>query len=74
MACRFYAEDWDEFVANCGFSDNELEIIPFLRRGWAQADIAAELCISPSTLKRRVKRIKLKIINYTFNCSKNPKS
>lgn len=63
---RAYKEDWEEYIANCGFTDNELEIIKFMREEWPQSDIAAELCISLSTAKRRIKRIYLKIINYAY--------
>lgn len=64
---RCYKNEWDEYIQNCGFTDDELEIIKYMRKEWAQSDIAAELCISLSTLKRRIKRIYLKIINYTYN-------
>lgn len=63
---RCYDDEWDEYIANCGFSDGELEIIKYMRKEWVQVDIAAELHISLSTLKRRVKRIYLKIIHYNF--------
>lgn len=63
---RCYNDEWEEYITHCGFTDDELEIIKFLRKGWAQADIAAELCISLSTLKRRVKRIYLKILQHKF--------
>lgn len=71
---RCYKHEWEEYIVNCDFTDGELEIIQLMRKEWAQSDIAAELCISLSTLKRRIKRIYLKIINYTFNCSKNSNS
>ncbi len=64
---RCYNREWNEYISNCGFTDDELQIIKFLRKEWPQADIAAELCISLATLKRRVKRIYLKIIDYTCN-------
>lgn len=64
---RFYNSEWEKYISLCGFTDDELEIIKFLRRGWAQADIAAELCVSLSTLKRRIKRIYLKIIDCIYN-------
>lgn len=67
---RCYINEWKEYIDNCGFTEDELEIIKFMRKEWAQSDIAAELCISLSTLKRRIKRIYLKIINYNLNCSK----
>lgn len=61
---KFYNDEWEEFVLYCGFTDGEMEIIPFLRKGWYSVDIAAELCISISTFKRRKKRIEEKIIRY----------
>ena len=64
MVFRFYNDEWDKFIKNCGFTDDEMGIILFLRRGWAQADIAAELHISPRTLARRKKIIENKIIRY----------
>ena len=42
---KFFNDEWEEFIDFCGFTDEELEIIPFLRRGWYAADISAELCI-----------------------------
>ena len=64
MKNTFLKSEWEEFIENCDFTDDELEILPFIRRGWAQVDIAAELCISHSTLKRRLKNIKNKIAKY----------
>lgn len=61
---NFYKDEWDDFVANCGFTDDELEIIVFLRRGWVCIDIAEELNVSYSTLKRRRARIANKIKRY----------
>ena len=64
MKNTFLKSEWEEFIDKCDFTDNELEILPFIRRGWAQVDIAAELCISHSTLKRRLKNINNKITKY----------
>jgi DNA-binding NarL/FixJ family response regulator len=64
MIMRFYCDEWESFIRNCGFTDDELEIIPYLRRGWACIDIAEELNVSLSTLKRRRTRIGKKIIRY----------
>lgn len=61
---RFYKDEWETFISNCGFTDDELEVIKFLRKGWAHYDIAAELCISISTLTRRKRRISQKILRY----------
>lgn len=64
MTMKFFNDEWELFVNNCGFTDDELEIVKFLRKGWVCADISAELCISLSTLKRRKSRIKQKILRY----------
>lgn len=61
---KFFFDEWEEFILYCGFTDEELEIIPFLRRGWYSVDIAEELSISLSTFKRRKKRIEQKIIHH----------
>lgn len=61
---NFFKDEWDDFVENCGFTDDELEIVAFLRRGWASIDIAEELNVSHSTLKRRRTRIGNKIKRY----------
>ena len=64
MTMRFFKDEWDSIVENCGFTDDELEIVELVRRGWAQIDIAEELSISLSTFSRRFKHIKQKIFRY----------
>ena len=59
---NFYADEWDDFEQNCGFTDDELEIVKLLRRGWYIADIAAELNVCDRTINRRIKKIKNKIM------------
>ena len=59
---NFYADEWEDFEQNCGFTDDELEIVRLLRRGWYIVDIAAELNISERTVNRRKKNIKNKIM------------
>ena len=67
MRFKFFNDEWEEFLAHCGFSDDELEIIPFMRRGWAGVDISAELSISQRTLARRKDSIIKKITHYISN-------
>lgn len=64
MRLEFRKEDWEEFLANIDFTDNEQKIIPLIRRGWYQMDIAAELDISVSTVKRRITSITNKVVGY----------
>lgn len=61
---KFFVDEWELFLANCGFTDDELEIIPYLRKGWARIDIAEELSISLSTVARRKNAIMKKIARY----------
>lgn len=72
MKLQFLKEDWNEFLENIDFTDNEKEIIPYIRRGWYQVDIAAELDISPSTVKRRVTSITNKVVCYIMR-TREPK-
>lgn len=64
MTMNFFNDEWEAFVEHCGFTDDELEIVKFLRKGWACIDIAEEVNVSLSTLKRRRKRIGQKIVRY----------
>ena len=64
MTLKFFNDEWEEFMSNCGFTDDEAEIVAYLRKGWYCVDIAFELNISLSTLKRRKKRIEQKIVRY----------
>ena len=64
MTMNFFNDEWESFIDNCGFTDDELEIVKLLRKGWLGVDISAELCISLSTLTRRKKRISQKILRY----------
>lgn len=64
MRLEFRKEDWEDFLANIDFTDNEQKIIPLIRRGWYQMDIAAELDISVSTVKRRITSITNKVVSY----------
>lgn len=64
MKMNFFNDEWDEFVENCGFTDEEYEVVVLLRRGWYLIDIAEELNISLSTAARRRKRVGQKIIRY----------
>lgn len=70
MKLEFQKEDWEEFLGNIDFTDNEKLIIPLLRRGWYQMDIAAELDISVSTVKRRITSITNKTVSYIMRTRK----
>ena len=61
---KFYKDEWEELIANCGFTDDELEIVHLLMRGWYEEDIAAELGYSRRTIGRRKRIIKAKISRY----------
>lgn len=61
---HFFKDEWEEFIDNCDFTDDEMEVISYLRRGWYEVDIAEEVAVSVSTIKRRKKNIVLKISRY----------
>lgn len=67
---RYYADQWKVFIEHCGFTDAEMEVIALLQRGWYGADIAAELNISLSTVKRRKAGIKNRIKRYLEESSR----
>lgn len=60
----FNKNEWEEFLENIDFTDEEKTIIELTRRGFYQIDIAEELLVSLSTIKRRNNKIIGKIIRY----------
>lgn len=60
----FNKKEWEEFLKNIDFTDVEIKIITFLRRGWRQVDIAQELFLCEKTINRYCKKIKNKIVFY----------
>ena len=61
---QFFNDEWELFVLHCGFTDDEMSVVNLLRRGWYSVDIAEELSVSVSTVKRRRNSIKKKISRY----------
>lgn len=61
---KLYADEWEELLSACDFTDEERQIIALLRRGWYGVDIAAELDISLRTEQRRCRSIAAKIRRY----------
>ena len=65
MKLDFYADEWDEFIEHCDFTDVELQIIHYKRTTeFRNIDIAEEIGVSEKTVIRRCKRIVSKIIRY----------
>lgn len=62
----YYKEQWQEFLDNIDFTDEELAIIDLARKGWYQEDIAAELHTSRRTVARRYTSIVNKIVHYVL--------
>lgn len=62
----YYKEQWQEFMDNIDFTDEELAIIDLARKGWYQEDIAAELHTSRRTVARRYTSIVNKIVHYVL--------
>lgn len=64
MKLDFLESEWQELIENCAFTDDELEIIPYLKRGVYLYTIAQELNVSEKTVGRRKKHIETKMIKY----------
>lgn len=64
MKFDYYPHEWGFFIEKCGFTDDELQVIEYRRRGWELSRIAAELYTSERTINRRIKSITNKITNY----------
>lgn len=62
----FYANEWNEFLENIDFTDEEKQVIELVRRGWCQEDIAAEMHCSRRTVARRYTSITNKIVHYVL--------
>lgn len=67
MKLDFTAKQWDFYIANCSFTDKELAVIQYKRRGWRIIDIGEEMKnaigyeVSERTVARWCKNIKNKI-------------
>lgn len=66
MKSKFEKEEWEEFLENIEFTDKERRIIEFMQRGLEQAEIAAELDASVSTVKRRMSSVINQIVVYVL--------
>lgn len=58
----FLESEYQMFYRECNFTDRQLEIIKYKRKGLFNYQIADELGISDSTLKIELKKIKKKIL------------
>ena len=63
MKLEFYADEWQDFVLNCGFTDEEMPIVELLRQEKSDIYIYTTLYISKSVYYRKKKRIKKKILH-----------
>jgi DNA-binding NarL/FixJ family response regulator len=58
----FIKAEFDFFIENCGFTDEELKVFELKRRGKTHLEIADELNYCERTIKSRIKSIKKKIL------------
>ncbi|MDE6357702.1 MAG: hypothetical protein K2L15_03825 [Eubacteriales bacterium] len=61
---EFSKQDWELLINNIDLSDEELQIIDYIRRGWRQIDIAENFSVHENTIKRKYKNIAIKIAVY----------
>lgn len=62
----FYRDEWELFLSQIDFTDEERKVIDLVRRGWCQEDIAAELFCSRRTIARRYTAITNKIVRFVL--------
>lgn len=60
---QFNKQEYDYFIENCGFNDDEKEILDLRRSGKSIVEISIIKNTSISTINRNIKRIKKKIIS-----------
>lgn len=62
MKFDFTKCEFDYFIEHAGFTDQEITILNYKRKGWYNLEIAVQMDYSEATILRRVKSIKKKII------------
>lgn len=62
----FSKQEWLYFMDNIDFSNEEIEIIKLIRQGFRQIDIAEDLSLCESTIKRKYKKILGKIDRFVL--------
>lgn len=61
----FFADEWNDFLSHCDFTDLELKIIQYKRTtDLRNIDIGQELGYCEKTIIRKCKKIENKIIHY----------
>lgn len=58
----FSYEEYQKFIAQCPFTDEELKILEMRRKGKSIIQVSMELNLSDRTVERRIKSICRKII------------
>ena len=62
MRLDFTKTEYEQIIQNAGFTDFELEVLGFLRRGWFYEDIATELNCCKDKIGRTARSVKKKIM------------
>jgi DNA-binding NarL/FixJ family response regulator len=70
MKLDFAKKEFDDYVENCGFTDEEIKLLTLKRRGLKVVEIATDMDYCEKSIIRKTKRIICKIIKYEI--SKNP--
>lgn len=58
----FTKTEYEKFVNECPFTDDEVKILEYRRRGKSVTYMAMEMALSERTIKRRIKSIHNKIL------------
>lgn len=62
MKLDFSKKEYDYFIDNCFFTDDEIKVLNMKLRGYYNAQCAIELGYSDRTICRIIKRIESKIL------------
>lgn len=67
VALQFPRELREQLERDCGFTDEEIEVLRLRCRGWSYKQIADKCHVCEETVRNRIRRIKNKI---AFFCNK----
>ena len=64
MKLKFEKFEWLLFLENCDFTEDELEIIEGIRKGFTDVYMSQKLSMSTASISRRKEKIYNKIIRF----------
>lgn len=71
MKLEFSKSELEEYIEQCGFTDREISLINYKRRGFSVASIATYMDYSEKTINRITQSVIDKIIKYEMSKTPN---